>query len=507
MAEKVHGKVGPYQLLRLLATGSQSQVWLASPLTGDDAEVVLKVARTEGHRKALQRETKVLRLGSHPGLPVLHKAADDYGWIAMARIEGSQIDQWSQVQDLEKVLDVTHQLLDVLTYLHGHGVVHGDIKPSNVLIDKDGQLRLIDMGIATLPGDAPSGFKGTLGYAAPELLKGDAPSIPTTDLYGVGALLYTCICGRPPFVAPDPAALTYLPLVSLPAPPAALYPDIPAALNHLLLSLLSRSPKHRPDSIAEVKASLHKVPSSPPAKPILGMFEERDALRKAVVGAADGEPRVVVVYGPPGSGRRTLISEAVEFARREGLRYHKSSDIRQTLAAIKSEGAPTVAVLRGSSKNAQKLSLLILRDGLKALILLHADRPIQSIVAKGAITLTPSPLSAVEARRLTRMMNADEDLSLDWWREVLGLPIGLLGKIRAWHRKENGEPIDLKVLPKSALKILDALRKPNSLPVPKLASATGFNENELLDHCEVLFAEALIEATEDGNAIRILEGV
>src|SRR5699024_8010646 len=81
-------------------------------------------------------------------------------------------------------------------------------------------------------------------------------------------------------------------------------------------SLLTRDPAHRPASLTEVREKLEQAATSRQATPVLGMSEEREALRRAVIGAADGEPRVVVMYGPPGSGRRTLLAETVEAAPR-----------------------------------------------------------------------------------------------------------------------------------------------------------------------------------------------
>ncbi len=501
MAERDRA-VGPYELDRLLATGSQSQVWRA---IGPDGEVALKLARTDAHRAALRREVGALQLGPHPGLPELIDHDPDFGWVALGYIKGSQIDQWAQVQEVEDVVDAAGRLLDVLSFLHGHGLLHGDIKPSNVLVDAAGRVRLIDLGVASAPEDRPEGFTGTLGYAAPELLKGAVPRIPQADLYGMGALLYTCLTGRPPFVAADPAALTYLPLVSLPPPASSLNTDIPEALDELLARLLARDPDRRPATVDEVRALLDAVQDSVPPRPVLGMDDEREALRRAVVGAADGEPRVVVLYGPPGSGRRTLIAEAVAHARREGIAYHKTADIQALLDAIRAGDQVVAAVLRGTSNNAQKLASVVLRDRLPCLLLLHSDRPLPALTSQGAIELTPAPLSAADIARLARLMGADEDLADTWRLETLGLPAAVLGRIRAWRREELGDEPSLAPLPPESRHILEELRRGRVRTVPDLARATEHSEHALLDHCEVLFAEGLIEPADDGQAVRLTD--
>jgi len=500
MSEADPVTVGPYTLKKLIATGAQSQVWTA---TGPDGDVVIKRARTDAQRPALQREAEILARGDHENLAKFVGASDDHDWIALQRIHGTPIDQWAQLEEPEDVLRVVHQLIDAVDHLHQQGVIHGDIKPSNVLIDADRRLKLLDLGIATLPGEAPEGFKGTLGYAAPELLKGDSPTF-SSDYYGIGALLYTCITGRPPFVAADPAALTYLPLVSLPPPPAAFKPAISSQLGQLLLSLLSRKPALRPASLSEIRTQLDEAAQGKAAPPVLGMLDEREQLRQAVVGAADGETRVVLLYGPPGSGRKTLITETVEYARREGLSYLKGSEPRNALAVLRKTTQPQVVVMRG--KGGRKLAQVVISEKLKCLFLLHADRPIPALAQKGAIQITPSPLSELDANRLARLYGASSDTSENWWRESLGLPAAVLGRIHGWRRRANGTPLDTQDLPADARVIFLALRDAGRLTVTELAAQVEMEEHSVLDHCEVLFAQGLIEDIDDGVALGVLEG-
>ncbi len=501
MSDTAPARVGPYTLNKMIATGAQSQVWTAS---GPKGEVVIKRARTVKHREALAREAEILGLGEHKNLATLVDVDADHDWLALEKISGTPIDQWAHLEEPEDVVSAALQLLDAVAYLHDKGIIHGDIKPSNVLVNSDRQLKLLDLGIATRPGEpVADGFKGTLGYAAPELLKGGAPSV-ATDLYSVGALLYTCLTGRPPFVAADPAALTYLPLVSLPAPPSAFKPGLSSHLNQLVLSLLARNPARRPTKMATIRQGLSEGADTKPAPPVLGMLEEREELRQAVVGAADGEPRVVLLYGPPGCGRRTLISEAVEYARREGLAYLKGSDPREALQTLKKSTKPQVLVMRGNSKGGRKLAQIVLTEGLPCLFLLHSDRPIPALAQRGAIQITPAPLGEVDTSRLARMYGAETELSDLWWRDSLGLPIAVLGRIRAWKRSETGADFDMADLPPDSKVILAALKDATKLSLGDLAGRVEMGEHTVLDHCEVLFAEGLIEAADDGKALRII---
>ncbi|MEZ4319791.1 MAG: serine/threonine-protein kinase [Myxococcota bacterium] len=487
---------GPYQPTKLLATGASAQVWLAD---GPEGEVALKIARGERHQEALKKEIHVLSLGEHERIVRLLAHDPDGAWIALERVRGTMMDEWSRDQTPEAIVRIAFELLEALEHLHEHGVVHGDLKPSNVIVDTEGHARLLDLGIATLPGEDVAGFKGTLGYAAPELLRGQVPTT-ATDIYGLGALLYTCLTGRTPFIAPDPAALTYLPLVSLPPPPATFRPDVPASLNQLLLALLARDPTRRPSDLGRVKEALGRTMTRL-AEPILGMLEEREELRRAVVGTADGEARVAIIYGPPGSGRRTLIGEAVEYARREGLPYLKGSDLKAAVGQLRESPRPCVMVHRAQHKGAQQLAKLILSDHLPCLLLLHSDRPVPSLADTGAIQLTPAPLSLKDVTQLVRIHGADPTLAEQWWRDSLGLPIAVIGRIQSHRRRQNDLEPDLSDLPPESRKILELLPPGSPVRVMELAQRAAVNEHVLLDHCEVLFAQGLVESAEGGHSI------
>ncbi len=490
---------GPYVPVRVLATGAHSQVWLAN---GPSGEVALKVARTPAARAVLNHEADILERCRHPNIVKLVDRAPDGKWIATERARGMLVEQFGQVRPIADMVSVTTALLDALDALHALGIVHGDVKPGNVLIDLQGRPVLVDLGISVLPGEERKGFRGTLGFLAPEVLRGETPT-PKSDMYGLGATLYAALTERAPFVAPDPAALTYLPLVSLPPPPNAFRPDLPAPMVKLILSLLARDPKRRPDS-KEVRDLLALVAGGRAPAPVLGMHAEREELRKAVVGAADGEPRVVVLYGPAGSGRRTLITEAVEYARREGLPYIKASDPKAALAQLRAEKGSSVLVLR-SMASTRKLAQVVLEEGLQSLVLLYAERPIPSLTARAVVQLTPSPLDVREVALLARVWGADPDNAEAWWRESLGLPIRVIGRIRRWRREQSGAAFDPAVLPAESRRVLEAIRERGEAAVPDLAAALSLGEHQLLDQCEVLFAEGVIASSDDGSSLRFVQ--
>ncbi len=511
MSESSPAQLGPYTPQQLLMTSAEVSVWIAAgkPDPGGGAgggkQVVLKVPRGEDGRKRMRREAELLATMDHPNLIRRVDAARDGAWLALERVPGVTIDQWSHGRPVDDILGAGLQLVSAVAYLHARGLVHGDLKPASILVTPGGHLSLADLGLAAGEGASKEAFRGTLGFAAPEVLSGRSPTA-ATDRYGLGGVLYCCLTGRTPFSAPDPAALTYLPLVSLPSPPAAWRPEIPATLNQLLLGLLARDPDRRPSDLERVAEVLERGREQPFGTPVLGMEDEREELRRAVVGAADGETRVAVLYGVPGSGRRTLIAEAVEHARREGLPYLKGADPQAVLSSVRggSTERPPVTVMKASHAGARNLAEVMLAEKLRGLLLLLADRPVPGLAAPMAIQLTPAPLEMHDAARLVRLYQADPGLAEAWSRQSMGLPAAILGRIRAWMRANGLTFQQDGRLPADAQKIYDALHThAKAVPVPDLAAEVSMTEHQLLDHCEVLFAEDLVQSTDDGRALLV----
>ena len=482
---------GPYTALRLLASGNQGQVWLAK---GSEGQVALKVARTPEQVASLKMESDLLMAYPHPGLVRVLGRAKDASWVAMERVQGTGLERWSREQSLLEVVQLMVRLIDVLIHLHEHDMVHADLTPSKVLVDRTGQPRLLDLGLANVPpGPQRRRFRGTLGYAAPELLRGEEPT-QRTDVYGVGALLYALVTGRTPFAAADPAALAYLPMVSLPVPPSSLQPDLPSAFSHLLLVLLSREAGRRPSDLDRVRAALTRAAQGSPEEPVLGMDNAREVLRQAVVGAADGEGRVVVVYGPPGSGRRTLISEALASARREGMPHVRADAPLQVLPRMSSYRRPAAVIISEHSPEIRRFLTSLIQLHIPALVLVHARHPLPGLDEPGISQITPEPLTVDEVRSMLSAHGAEVEHAAAVWRSSRGLPGRVLGYIRGPVTHDLAE--DTK-------RVLLALTD-MPVAVEGLAQRLGIAAHLLLDHAELLVARGLVEPTSKGAALRRL---
>lgn len=197
--------VGPYRLDRLLGTGGMAAVFLARKADGElKRPVALKLVPQglidEAALARLRRERDLLASLSHPNIAQLLDAGiaeNGQPWFAMEYIEGHDLLAWCEARapTLEQRVRIFASLVDAVRFAHRNLVVHGDLKPANVLVDAAGRLRLLDFGIARLLDElaaktdvpeSPSAF--TRGYAAPELLEGARATV-ASDLYALGVML------------------------------------------------------------------------------------------------------------------------------------------------------------------------------------------------------------------------------------------------------------------------------------------------------------------------------
>jgi hypothetical protein len=466
---------GPYRPEQLLAAGAHAAVWFGA---GPDGEgVVLKIPRGAAGVDALIREASVLSLGTHPHLPRLVASDPDGQWLASEPIVGDALDTWARDRTPAEVARVGVQLADALAWLHDHGVIHGDVKPANVLVDDEGHATLLDLGIAVRVGETRERFRGTLGYAAPEVLGGATPT-PASDLWSLGAALYTAIAGCSPFQAPDPAALTWLPGVTLPLPVSTWREGVPETVENLLCDLLARRPEARPASASAARDALEVTTSRPVPSPTLGNQAERDALARAVVEAAEGGSPTVVLYGPVGSGRHHLALEASRHAAREGL-------------VAPEAGAPWFQVVDAGSGPVPD------RPAGPGLWLLLSDRPWPEL--PGVRHVSPVPLSEDDVARLLREAEVDVSNAAAWWREALGQAGAITARVRAEIRAHGGGPFVPDELPDSLRVVFEVVSGRDRVGVSDLAEALGIGEHEVVDRLDLLIALAALAEAEDGS--------
>ncbi|OEY99490.1 MULTISPECIES: protein kinase [Stenotrophomonas] len=210
--------IGPYQLLRQLGEGGMGEVWLAERADGlYQRQVALKLLRSgyadPGLRQRFSREREILARLQHPHLAQLLDAGVDLQgqpYLALAYVEGEPITDYCQRLQLplERRLQLMLQVCAVVSHAHANLIVHRDLKPSNILVTAEGEVKLLDFGIAKLlagdelPANAahpPTEARAfTLHYAAPEQVRGE-PVTTLTDVYSLGVVLFEVITGRKPY--------------------------------------------------------------------------------------------------------------------------------------------------------------------------------------------------------------------------------------------------------------------------------------------------------------------
>jgi serine/threonine protein kinase/outer membrane protein assembly factor BamB len=264
-------QIGPYIVEAELGRGAMGIVYRArDPLIGREVAVkVVNLAAASGPheqqmlRDRMIREAMAAGTLSHPGIVTVYHAGElPWGvFIAMELVDGQPLDRLLEQDKCPRdlVLPILSQLAAALDYAHARGVIHRDVKPSNVLLGRDGRVRLCDFGIAKLltapSATASAGLVlGTPNYMAPEQILGE-PVTAQTDQYALAVLAYELLTGQRPFVA-DTLPLLFRKIADDPPPPAhQIDPGLPAAVSLVLAKALSKDPQLRyPDCSRFVSA-------------------------------------------------------------------------------------------------------------------------------------------------------------------------------------------------------------------------------------------------------------
>ncbi|MFG1944688.1 serine/threonine-protein kinase [Nonomuraea sp. NPDC048826] len=266
-----------YRLVERLGEGGAGTVWRARDEMLNREVAVKQVRippqltpaeRAEFADRAIYEARAAGRLRD-PAIVMIHDVVleVDQPWIIMDLVTGRSLDQAiRQFGPLPppSVARIGLSVLSALQVAHSYGMVHQDVKPANILLDADGSAMLTDFGIAVTMGAKGDryGSAGSPGFMAPERLN-EQPSGPASDLWSLGASLYTAVEGRPPFERPNPAAMAAAVLLHDPPPPARAGRE----LGGLLVAMLAKDPAARP-AAGQVRQVLEHVASpgyTPPA--------------------------------------------------------------------------------------------------------------------------------------------------------------------------------------------------------------------------------------------------
>jgi eukaryotic-like serine/threonine-protein kinase len=313
---------GRFEIEREAGSGGMARVYRARDLT-NGSPVAVKVISGTADRdvRRFQREVAALSSLRHHAIVryVHHGVANAKPYLAMEWLEGEDLEQRLERGPIDPIdaLALTTTIAEALGEAHARGIVHRDIKPSNIFLE-GGALdrpKVLDFGIArdltaTAGLTVAGNIIGTPTFMAPEQARGEPDLDPRVDVHALGALLYTCIAGRPPFVASNVIAL--LAKIVLEPPPRL---EVSGALDRLLDRLLAKSPSDRPSdgrAVAAELAELSLVDSQPRRGTVSLTSEQRVVcvlLAQGLEGTAVGTERTIDIAG--GSAQRLADGSSV----------------------------------------------------------------------------------------------------------------------------------------------------------------------------------------------------
>lgn len=266
-------RVGEYEVVRVLGTGGLGEVYEVRHAISQRAEamkILLPDQRTGAEiGERFRREIQMLGALSHPHIASLHNAFYHEGQLIMIMelVSGETLRSKAirTVLSVPQVLRYGRQILSALEYAHQRGVVHRDMKPSNIMITVEDEVKLLDFGIAISDRSAdltaPGFVVGSISYMSPEQISGDKATV-RSDIYAVGVTLYEVLTGKLPVSGTSNFAIMRAHLTEQPLAPIELNPALPAALSIAILKALEKKPEDRFTSAHEFLATLDAASST-----------------------------------------------------------------------------------------------------------------------------------------------------------------------------------------------------------------------------------------------------
>jgi len=280
------GRLGAWQLVRLLGEGNLTRVYLARPSADSPhdssefaasprpAAYVVKLLRKEWWRdpQAIEMQRREAWVGSkvsHPNLlPVLSASVGEPPfYVVTPKLDGMPLSQMIAQRGplaVPLALWIARQVAEALDALHeSAGMIHTDVNPSNIIVSATGHATLIDFGFAQTPAEASHWetrpLAGTLAYIAPEMITSALAADARSDIYSLGVTMYEMLAGRRPWESDDPGELATLHRSAKPANVRELRPEVPERGAELVHAMLAKDPLRRPSSTAELAARLVRL--------------------------------------------------------------------------------------------------------------------------------------------------------------------------------------------------------------------------------------------------------
>jgi len=333
--------LGHYRIDAVLGHGGMGQVYRAHD-TRLNRAVAIKVMPdgAAGRPVSVERFLREARAASalnHPNIVTVHEVGETGAggvFIVQELIDGETLRaRIGSPLPLATLVDIARQTAQALATAHAAGIVHRDVKPENVMVRRDGYVKVLDFGLARIASadsaDArtttnldttPGTVLGTVAYMSPEQAQAETAT-PASDVFALGIVFYEMATGRRPFVAPTSFGVMSAIVSEQPVPPARLNPALPPAFEDLVMRMLAKEPGRRP-STEEVHAELAAITSrettfdlAPPTamarRTTVGREAERARLRAAFGEVTAGRSLVLAIAGEPGIGKTSLVEDFI----------------------------------------------------------------------------------------------------------------------------------------------------------------------------------------------------
>jgi len=272
--------IGSYRIEEVIGQGGMATVYCAHH-ERLDRRVAVKILHPaflsdDNFLQRFNREARIVARLEHPNIVPIYDYDEHAGmpYLVMKFIDGPTLKRlaFKQGLSLHETADLLAEIAAALDYAHAQGILHRDMKPSNILIDREGRAYITDFGLARIAQAGESTIShdmmlGTPYYISPEQAQGERDLDKTTDIYSLGVILYELVTGQVPFSADTPYGIVHGHIYKQPPTPTELKADLPPALDAVLLKALAKKPAERYTSasalLVDFRAAIGELPVQP----------------------------------------------------------------------------------------------------------------------------------------------------------------------------------------------------------------------------------------------------